>query len=338
MNSAFFKKRLTLLIILLVLSIITSIIYAVIDYDSKIVKSDFTVCLNDDTKEAFKSQFDSKNEFYKYYNYKTSSTSKNSDFVFTSNIEAVDTTRDYTVEGYSPLVVCLKDTKNLNNYLKTTTKEGFLTCSSSDKIKNSSSDVITCDFSRIVEAVLNGEDWSNLGGEDKKITIYCPEPNTVSGNLFYEFLLITINNGKYPTDNLEQIKEKADMFLSASNTIQTDVKSKINKLGAVLQEEDIYVLFESDLLSVTEGKEEISVIYPELTVIKELYLQYKNSDLQEPINKAFESGYWLNNEFSYVLHKDYFYRNSEYLDFTDGYGAPIYFNVQKGFNYYELTK
>lgn len=327
-----FKYRLVWLIILLVLSIIASGIYSVIFANNNIVKTNFSICLNADTKEIFEEQFDSIKKLYKYYNFNSTSDSKSSDLIFTSDIKMIDTSKDYSIEGYSPLVVCLKDTKNLNNYLKTVTKEGFLTCSSSKKIKNSYSDVINCDFLRIIEAVLNGEDWSDLGGEDKKITVYCPEPDTISGNLFYEFLLITINGGKYPTDNLEQVKEKADLFLNSENTIQTDVCSKISKLGSILEEEDIYVLFESDLISATDGQGEISVIYPEMTVIKQLYLQYNDSNLKEKISKSMHQPFYLKST--------HCYRSAEYTKLNNtqysGY-YPLYFNVQEGFNYYELT-
>lgn len=336
MNSTskkFYRHRFILLIILLALSIVSSSIYSIVHSNNNIQKSNFTVCLNDDTEEVFQKQFNNKKKFYKYYNYNTSSNSKNSDFTFTSDIQMIDTSRDYSIEGYSPLVICLKDTKNLNNYLKTTTKEGFLTCDD-NKIKNNGQDVINCDFLRIIEAVLNKEDWSNLGGEDKKITVYCPEPDTISGKLFYEFLLITINNGKYPTDNLEQVKEKADLFLNSENTIQADVCSKMSKLGYVLEEEDIYILFESDLLNETHNAS-ISVAYPEITVIKELYLQYNNSDLQDSISKCFDSTSMYSSYLYSDIYYDHYYRNSGYKNFIN---RDIYMDIQKGFNYYKLTK
>ena len=166
----FYKHRVILLIILLVISVTICGIYSWVFSESNIQKSDLTVCLNVDTEQIFKSHFEDKEKLYKYYNYTASSTPEDSDFIFTSDIKMIDTTKNYSIEGYTPLVVCLKDTKNLNNYLKTTVKEGFLTCSSGGgKIKNSYSDVISCDFSRIIEAVLNEEDWSDLGGEDNYI-------------------------------------------------------------------------------------------------------------------------------------------------------------------------
>lgn len=320
------RLRISALFALLICAIVAnSIVDGVID-KKNFQKVDLTISVSENTKEIFETQFEETKKLYKYYNYNFS-TDYNSDVIFTSNIVQINKSQKYSVEGYSPLVICLKDTKNLNNYLKTITKQGFLTCSSSKKIKNSSSDEVFCDFAKIIDTVIDGGDWSNLGGEDKKITIYCPEPNTLESKLFYDFLLITINNGKYPTDTLEEVKKKADLFLNSSNTIQTDVCSKISKLGGTLQEEDIYVLFESDLLTATKGEGEICVTYPETTVIKQLYLQYNNP---EKFSDSIVS--------SYTLKSKYYYRSEEYPNFKDSNsGVSRYFNLQEGFNYYELT-
>ena len=321
------KDRLKILSIILASIVVITFIITPFKNNQNIQKTDVSICLNETTEEIFETQFEKTKKLYKYYNYSVSTDSKTSDLIFTSDISQVNTSQKYSVEGYSPLVICLKDTKNLNNYLTAITKQGFLTCSNSKKIKNSSSDEVFCDFARIIDTVIDGGDWSNLGGEDKKITIYCPEPNTIESKLFYDFLLITINNGKYPTDNLEEVKKKADLFLNSSNTIQTDVCSKISKLGGILQEEDIYILFESDLISATKGDGDICVTYPETTVIKQLYLQYNNLD------KFSES---LFN--SYTLNSQYYYRTEKYSNFiSSDSGYSRYFNLQEGFNHYELT-
>lgn len=331
-----FKWRLIWLTCLLILSIIASGIYTSVYNNNNIVKSDLTICLNDDTVEVFEDQFHNKKNFYKYYDYKNVSDSTKADFTFTSDISMINTSSEYSIVGYSPLVICLKNNENLNNYLKTVTKEGFLTCNSSNKIKNSSSDNITCDFNRIIDAVINGEDWSDLGGEDKKISIYCPSPNTVEGKLFYDFLLITINDGKYPESNFETVKQKADLFLNSENVIQTDVEAKIEKLNGELQE-DIYILFEADLISATKKQGDVCITYPETTVVKQLYLQYNNDNLEETITEVFDKSSIEVYSLYSTLRYHYYYRSSSYPALTTDNNYPAYFNVQEGFNYYELT-
>lgn len=331
-NISYFKSpRFIAIAVIFIISIIISGIYSIVHNADNIEQTHLTVCLSDETKSIFEHQYNETKSFYKYYNYDITTDSKNSDFIFTTDFSSIDSTKDYSVEGYSPLVVCFKDTKNLNNYLKTTTKKGFLTCNNSSKIKNNITDNITCDFNRIIDVVVNGEDWSDLGGEDKKITIYCPDINTVDGNLFYKFLLITINNGKYPTDNLVQVEEKANTFLNSSNVVQTNVVSKIEKLGTSVQENDIYILFESDLLVAAGSNPDICITYPQLTVIKEIYLQFNNIDIKDGISEAFYKG---NSSLSWYLGNHNYYITTAIIPNSN---RRNFFNVQNGFNYYNLT-
>ena len=265
--STFKKKRISFLSIILAVILVAVGIYSGIYNSTHIKQTTISVCLNEDTRSIFEEQY-KKKSFAKYYAYEETSTA-NADLIFTSDINSIDIEKDYSVEAYSPLVICFKDTKDLNNSLKSKTKQGFLTCNDT-KIRNEITDEVNCDFKRVINAVLNGQDWSDLGGTDHKITIYCPTSDTVEGRLFYEFLLIIINDGKYPTSNIAEIKELADQFLDSSNVIQTDVASKIDKLGTSLEYGDIYILFESSLLASANRFADICVTYPEVTVVKQL--------------------------------------------------------------------
>ena len=333
------KLRIVLISVILILSIIASLIYSAVYNDMHIVKQNITVSTNKDTEGIFKKHFDDIRKLNKYYNYEFS-LSKTSDIIFSSDISLIDTNKNYSIEGYSPFVVCFKNSSNLNNYLKSTTKSGFLVCNSSKKIHNNSSDDISCDFLRIINAVIEGKDWSDLGGEDKKITIYCPQEDTIDSELFYDFLLITINDGKYPTDTIEEVKQKADTFLSSSNIIRTDVASKISKLDDSLDEYDVFCLFESDLLSVAKNSKNISVTYPLVTVSKHIYLQCSNTELSKAfIYESSLSPYTLPS----LLYYTYYYRNTNHPDWetfnqNQNYGNRINLNVKNGFNEYELFK
>lgn len=336
-SKAYKNLRVFVLSIVLIIGIVAAGIYSNIYKYSNIVKTSFKVCLNTDTEDIFEEQFNDKKDFNRYYDYEIKTGSNEADFVLTSDINQIDLSNEYTVEAYSPLIICLKDSGNAKNYLKTNTKSGFLTCNDgAKKIKNSSNDSITCDFSRIIEVILKNGDWSDLGGEDKKITIYCPEADTVDGELFYKFLLITLNGGKYPENNFEEISLKAQKFLDSPNTVQTDVSSKIAKLGKELKEEDIYILFESDLLKTASSEAEILVTYPELTVIKQVYLQFNNKELKDKITNIFYKSPVGAYDLSYQFYWSK-YRNSNYPDFHSQGVNQTNFNVQIGFNYYELN-
>lgn len=334
-NSSNFKtQRMWLLSIIFVVMLIMVGIYSGVYHANHIKQTSISVCLNEDTRNIFEEQYEKKS-FSKHYVYEEA-TAYNADLVFTSDINSIDTKQNYSVEAYSPLVICLKDTNDLNSSLKSKTKQGFLTCKDK-KIRNATSDEVNCDFKRVINAVLNGQDWSDLGGTDQKITIYCPISDTMEGRLFYEFLLITINDGKYPTSNVDEIKEMADQFLASPNIIQTDVASKINKLGSSLEYGDMYILFESSLLASADSSADICVTYPEVTVVKQLYLQYRNSEIEEGVSKQFDKGSFLTGPLLTELHCDRRYRTKSNTSVYYSGNGDKYFNTQDGFNYYDLN-
>lgn len=333
-NASNFKtQRLRFLSIIFVVMMIVVGIYSGVYRANHIKQTAISVCLNEDTRSIFEEQYEKKS-FSKHYAYEEAA-AYNADLVFTSDIDLIDTKQNYSVEAYSPLVICFKDTNDLNSSLKSKTKQGFLTCKDT-KIRNTTSDAVNCDFKRVINAVLNGQDWSDLGGTDQKITIYCPTSDTVEGKLFYAFLIITINDGKYPTSNVGEIKEMADKFLASPNVIQTDVASKIDKLGSSLEYGDMYILFESSLLASANQSADICVTYPEVTVVKQLYLQYRNSEIEEGVSKQFDKNDLTHYSLSAGLYYEEFYRtkNNTSLYYPDN---VKYFNTQDGFNNYDLN-
>ncbi len=63
--------------------------------------------------------------------------------------------------------------------------------------------------------------WKTFGLNDKEIKIYYPELTTFEGKLFYQFLLITANDGDYPKEEtqLESSQEYVESFLEKSKLI-----------------------------------------------------------------------------------------------------------------------
>ncbi len=332
--SDFKTQRMWILSVIFVNILIVVGIYSGVYHASNIKQIPISVCLNEDTRSIFEKQYEKKS-FSKYYAYEEV-TAYNADLVFTSDINSIDTKQNYSVEAYSPLVICLKNTNDLNSSLKSKTKQGFLTCKDT-KIRNRTSDEVTCDFKKVINAVLNGQDWSNLGGTDQKITIYCPTSDTVEGRLFYEFLLITINDGKYPTSNMDEVKEMADRFLAYPNVIQTDVASKIDKLGSCLEYGDMYILFESSLLASADSSADICVTYPEVTVVKQLYLQYRNSEIEEGVSEQLDKSGLFDYNLSGSLYYNNFYRMNNMNSVFYPQYEEKYFNTQNGFNNYDLN-
>ena len=331
------KARIIPFCIVFVLSIISFLIYSGIYEDMNREKTNITVLTNDDTLEIFEGQFKNKGDFHNYYTYESSS-NKSSDIVFTTDINSINTDLDYTSKGFSPLVICFRNNKNLNKYLKTNNSKGFLICNNSDKINNNDKDDISCDFIQIINAVTNSKNWSALGGDDKKLTLYCPPRDTVNGELFYRFLLVTLNDGKYPENNLAEITKKADAFYNSPNVIQVNVPSKISKLGDSINEYDIYCIFEADLLQIAESNTNICVTYPLLTVSKHIYLQFNKADIKDSINNAFDSRHLNSGSIDFDLYANWYYRTDYYKDWS-AYRKKyndLDINVINGFNEYEL--
>lgn len=333
------KARITPLCIILVLSIIAFLIYSSAIENINREKINITVLANSDTTELFKDQFDSKGEFHDYYNYEFSS-SKSSDIILTSDINSINTDLNYTSAGLSPLVICFKNTEKLNKYLKSNSSNGFLICNNSDKIRNNDNDDVSCDFLQVINTVIEGKNWSSLGEEEgKKITLYCPNRDTVDGELFYKFLLITLNNGKYPDSNLEEISQKADAFYNSPSVLQVDVSSKISKLGSSISENEIYCIFEADLLNIASKSTDICVTYPLTTVSKHVYLQINNNDIKDSIMDAFNKDIFNVSSITKKLYWSNYYRTSDNLDWKNyEKNYSINLNVRDGFNEYELFK
>lgn len=265
---------------------------------------------------------DNKRDFKKNFNLTIGDDIKNADFIFTSDFNAIDKTKEYETLGYTPLILLLntKTAKNLSQDFITQEDDQF----------NS----YTCEFKMVIDAILNNQGWKSLGKkDDNRIIIYCPKKDTLEAKLFYDFLLITLNNGKYPEENLEEIKKNADAFLSSKQVVQTDVVSKVLNLSGNLNENNIYICFEADLLK-ARNDDDFKFAYPSLTVVKKAYLQY-NGENGKKLKEIFD-----HNSFIYPIEYGIYatgeYRTYEYPNFNSHNAVGYYYNQADGINYYEL--
>ena len=307
----FFRRMIALLVIIFILNVFSIPAYQR-NKPKEIIKgyvdNNFTELIKDQSKKStFKITFD----------LSIIDDPKNVDFILTSDINSIDTTIPYKTLGYTPLILLLNKK----------TAESV----SKSSISLEKDDFYTCNFKAFINAVLNNQGWKSLGREDdNKITVYCPKSDTVEGKLFYNFLLISINDGKYPTENLEEIKQKADEFLSSPNLIQTDVVQKVLKLDGNLNTDDIYILFESDLIkNVLDNISSICPVYPNLTVVKKVYLQYigkNNGKLQNILDGETFLRYGIQD----AVFANEYYRTESHRGITSKVKTAT------GINYYEL--
>lgn len=180
-------------------------------------------------------------------------------FVLTDRITSSDT--DYEKIGWTPLIVVSDaDNKKLKAY-----KEGKYLIEGENR-------VYQIDFQKIIADVESGS-W-----KDK---IYYPKMNSREGELFYDFLLINANSGKYPDsdDKMKEAKETVDSFLSSECLIETDTVDRLKTVMTV--KDSLYIVFEKDVYEMNNSSYLYMISYPTETVVQEWYCCYKGEDAEK---------------------------------------------------------
>lgn len=225
--------------------------------------------------------------------------------ILTKDIEKLkDDENRVTLTSYTPLVIVMKNSADLQKY-----KDSGLLISSKE-INNSVEDEISIDFKKVIDAVVNGENWSTFGGEEKEIKIIVPEKDSIEGGIFYSFLLATINGGSYPQSDeaICSAKEIANDFYDSSNCIETEnILDNLGKISSV-NRTDMYVLFEADLMNSTvwsQKRLDMSIAYPTTTVVKHIYMQTEE-DCTELFNSvSTQLNYRTSNTHSFAENRNY---------------------------------
>lgn len=216
----------------------------------------------------------------------------------------MDDEDNIVLTSYTPLIIVMKNSAALQKYQNS----GLLI--SSKAINNSAQDEISIDFKKVIDAVVNEENWSTFGGKEMDFKIIVPEEDSVEGKIFKSFLLATINGGSYPqtTETLSNAKEIATYFLGSEKCVESEnVINDLEKISAI-NETDMYILFEADLMNSTawsENKLDISVVYPSTTVVKHIYMQ-SEEDYKELFNSLSTNlNYRTSITHSFVDNKNY---------------------------------
>lgn len=233
------------------------------------------------------------------------------EFVLTDRVTSKDD--GYERLAWSPLIVAFDNTTK--NKEKSYIKDGYL-------IEAENSYTYTIDFQKVIEATLEGK-WT-----DK---IYCPKVTTREGEIFFDFLLININSGKYPqnSEELEKCTEVANKFLSSKLVLQCDSKEKLK--NKTVLENEICIIFEKDIYNMSSDSYDFEISYPTDTVLYEIYYCYKGSnekELQSIMNKVFFSDY---SKLEEVIRYDMSCRFEKHTTVSTSY-----YRVSDGFSYVEI--
>ena len=235
------------------------------------------------------------------------------EFVLTDRITSKDD--GYERLAWSPLIVAFDDTTK--NKVESYIKDGYL-------IEAENGHTYTIDFQKVIEATLEGK-WT-----DK---IYCPKVTTREGEIFFDFLLININSGKYPqnSEELEKCTEVANKFLSSNLVLQCDSKERLKNKKTL--ENEICIIFEKDIYSMESKGYHFEISYPTDTVLYEIYYYYKGSnekELRRIMNKKDLFAYY--GQLKYVILNDL---SCRFENNTDAFSTS-YYRVSDGFSYVEI--
>ena len=277
-------------------------------YLASIVPKEIHYYVDEFLEESFADITDNESIHLKY-NLLQSEESSNANIILTSDFTKINDKAKYDILATSPLIMAMKNSKDLNNFRTANTKYGWLSTVSIN-INNDKTDFIKCDFKKVFDVVISGGDWSDLGGPDEEIKIYCPDLKTQDGQIFKEFLFQIIN-----------VKEtEIEKFFSSSNVIQADVISRIQELENNIPSNELYIAFERDFLEYIYNFEKnnydlnLSFIYPEKFISQAIYLQY--NDVEEELIETLAKDYFDFSELEgHYGFDSYFYNNRYYREF-----------------------
>lgn len=227
------------------------------------------------------------------------------------------TTKDIGYErvGWTPLIVAFDDTTK--NKVASYIEEGYL-------IESKSNNAYAINFKKIIDSTLSKE-W--------KDNIYCPMPSTREGELFFDFLLVNINAGRYPRNDeeFESCTKTANEFLSSNIVIQCDAKERLEKKKIV--ENELYIIFEKDIGNMQSNDYQFEISYPTDTVLYEIYYCCKGNN-EKKIRNVMNKIPWDDSKSN--LKKILNGNNVRYKKKEEAYFGKRYYIMSDGFSYVDI--
>ena len=198
-------------------------------------------------------------------------------------------------------------------------------------------DLLEVDVLKIINEAIGEGKWANFELKDEiELKVFYPSEDSVYWNDFYNFLLVTVNEGVYPKTESE--KENADeiikQFLDSEYTEGvTDFYEQVERTGG-FPTSAFYILTEKDVLDIC-GKQSknANIYYPINTVYFNYYVKGDDVGMQliNVLDKVKE-GFFYNDDF-YARLADVGYRSAQYSKLTKSEGYAYYerdvYNVVK---------
>lgn len=174
----------------------------------------------------------------------------------------------YQKIAFTPFVVAYSNSSNYEKELKNA--EVFVESSHV-------SGLYEIDFLKIINEAIGDGKWTNFGvKDDKKLEVFYPSETSIYWHDFHDFLLLTVNNGRYPKTEAEMqnAEEIIEAFVNSEYTEGiTDFYEKVERTGG-FPDSAIYILTEKDALDISENKSKYAELYyPINTVYFNYYIK-----------------------------------------------------------------
>ena len=195
----------------------------------------------------------------------------------------------YTKFAYSPFVMAYNDDKDIFKSLK-----------ASKIVKKSkySDDEYNFNMLKLINTVVEGKHLKDLGFPTEA-TIFVPAENSDYWTSFYDFMLITLNDGSYPQDNTEikKMKSKIEQFLDSKTVEQvSDFDSQLISTN-YFSEGAIYILPEQEACRLsykayTSSKDQARIFYLTSTVNLNFYVKANTENGKQVLSKMNSSKFF----------------------------------------------
>jgi hypothetical protein len=277
------KNFVVIVITIVVLQIVTFSISKVVDFIS-IPEKEVTVNAPADMEDAFSAALkktDLKND------YKVVITSDEKADISVGYNKEKDGT--YTKFAYSPFVMAYNDDKDIFKSLK-----------ASKIVKKSkySDDEYNFNMLKLINTVIEGKSLKDLGFPTEA-TIFVPAENSDYWTSFYDFMLITLNDGSYPQDDteIEKLKSKIVQFLDSKTVEQvSDFDSQLISTN-YFSEGAIYILPEQKAGNLSykaynDDKDQARIFYLNATVNLNFYVRANTKNGKKVLSKMNSSKFF----------------------------------------------
>lgn len=172
-------------------------------------------------------------------------------------------------------------------------------------------------FIKVIDEVIEEGKWKNLGVKDiGTIHLFYPAETTEYWHDFYNFMLVTVNDGKYPATSVEMNRavEYVERFVNSKCTeAVTDFSERLNRTDG-FSENCLYVMPEAIAKQLSYDKSEyVRLFFPTQTTYMYYYVIGNTDNGKSVVNS-------INNSESFFSKlKDKDYRSTKKYELGDVY-------------------